>query len=147
MSVTARCDWTTQGHCDWTINGTDNSRPEWTLRCPPCLHSSVKCQAKYFCCPVTTNSSNACCPLNDVRNWFAYSSACISCHLSPPCRRLCTLAVSPNFRHQQHPYMRTTRPGRSARSQFPLLLVLVKVTYRCPLGVFLAIESRINHTD
>ena len=52
---------------------------------------------------------------------FAYSavlspSAFISCRLSPPYRRLFTLVMFPNFRHQQHPCMRTTRPGRSARS-------------------------------
>ena len=44
-------------------------------------------------------------------------------------------------------YARTTRPGRSACSQFPLMLVLVNVNYRCPLGVLFAIASRVNHTD
>jgi len=129
------------------------------------VHSSAELQAEGvvyvlqlgakpgFCCgPIPTNSSNACWPMNDARNWFPYTAvsspfACISCRLSPPCRRLCTLAVSPNFRHQQHPYIRTTRPGRSARSKFPLMLVLVNVTYRCPLGVFFAILSRVNHTE
>jgi len=63
MSVTARCDWTTQGHGDWTINGTDNSRPEWTLRCPPCIERLVMTlllQSRFY--------RQSC-----IRSWFSFS--------------------------------------------------------------------------
>src|SRR6188768_3423258 len=67
MSVTARCDWTTQGHCDWTINGTDNSRPEWTLRCPPCLGPFVSCSHGSLSVPPDVSLSP-----DYLRRWYIY---------------------------------------------------------------------------
>jgi len=117
------------------------------------FRSSVKCQAKYFWFgPITTNSLNACCPLNVARNWFPYTavsspSACISCRLSPraavslhwPCP---PTSDTNNIRVCAPPDL-GDRPVHSCRCHWYRSMSTIVV----PLGELFAIASRVNHTD
>jgi len=127
------------------------------------IRSSIQCQAKYLCCgPITTLRMPACLLASAGslvpkrrRKLVAYStistpSACISWYLSPPTRRLFTLAISPTS-DADNVNVCTTRPVRGLGDRpayssrccwYPSRSTII-----ASVGVLLAVESGVNHTD